>query len=116
MFLAAEIDADTSLAGYRLDRMVDSLVRVPCGDVRDADCKPALLKLQAALANEVQDAFWYDRHRSLEDFARDFDLPAEWHRKSRQVNPNMLEREVNPAFGGPYNFSRPSAASRRHLT
>jgi hypothetical protein len=97
MSLAAEIDDDTSLAGYRLDQMVGSLVRVPCGDVRDADCKPALLKLQAALANEVHDAFWFDRdrHRGLEDFARDFDLPAEWHRKSRQVNPNMLEREVS---------------------
>lgn len=95
--LAAEIDDDASLAGYRLDQLIDALVRVPCGDARDADCKPALLKLQAALAHDVQDAFWYDRnrHRSLEDLARDYDLPAEWYRKSRQVNPNMLERELS---------------------
>lgn len=95
--LTAEIDDDTSLAGYRLDRMVGSLVRVPCGDARDASCKPGLLKLQAALAHDVQDAFWYDRdrHRSLEDLARDYDLPAQWHRATRQGNPNMLERELS---------------------
>lgn len=95
--LTAEIDDDTSLAGYRLDRMVGSLVRVPCGDACDASCKPGLLKLQAALANDVQDAFWYDRdrHRSLENLASDYDLPAEWHRTTRQGNPNMLERELS---------------------
>lgn len=97
MSLADQIDEDTSLAGYRLDQMIGALVRIPCGDPRDAECRPALLKLQAALAHEVQDAFWYDRnrHRSLEDLARDYDLPAEWHRKSQQANPNMLERELS---------------------
>lgn len=97
MALAAELDEDTSLAGYRLDRVVTSLVQVPCDDPRDAECKPALLRLQAALSNDVQDAHWYnrDRHRSLEDIARDYDLPTEWHRKNRQTNLNMLERELS---------------------
>ncbi len=95
--LADEIDHETSLAGYRIDELVGSLVRVPCGDLRDAECKPALLKLKAMLGNEVQDAFWYDqeRHRSLEDLASDYDLPAEWHRHGRQVSPHMLERELS---------------------
>lgn len=95
--LVAHIDADASLAGHRLDRVVGSLVRVPFGDARDAECKPALLKLQSVLANDVQDASWYDRHRhrSIEDLARDYDLPAEWHRGPRQANPNMLERELS---------------------
>lgn len=63
MALAAELDEDTSLAGYRLDRVVGSLVQVPCDDPRDAECKPALLRLQAALSNDVQDAHWYNRDR-----------------------------------------------------
>ncbi len=95
--LTSELDSDTTLAGHRLDRVIDAMVRVPCKDQREADCKPALLRLQAALGNEVQDASWYDRdrHRSLEDLAHDYDLPAEWHRKDRQANPNMMERELS---------------------
>ena len=95
--LAAEMDADTSLAGYRLDRLIDAMVRVPCCDVQEADCKPALLRLQASLGNEVHDANWYchDRHRSLADLARDYDLPAEWDRRSREVNANVLERMLS---------------------
>ena len=95
--LAAELDADTSLAGYRLDRLIDAIVRVPCGDVQEAECKPALLRLQASLGNEVHDANWYchDRHRSLADLARDYDLPAEWDRPSREANANVLERKLS---------------------
>lgn len=95
--LAAELEPDASLAGYRLDKVVASLVQVPRDDLNEVSCKPALLRLQAALANDVQDAFWYDgdRHRSLKDLARDYDLPAEWGRRDRQFNPNMLERELS---------------------
>ena len=95
--LTSELDADTSLAGHRLDRLIASLVRVPCDDPNDAKCKPALLRLQAALANEVVDTHWLDRdrHRSLEVLARDYDLPAEWHRPSRNGSPNQLDRELS---------------------
>ncbi len=97
MDLTGHLDADTSLAGHRLDQVIGSLVRVPCDDPRDAACKPALLRLQASLANDVQDAAWFDRdrHQSLEQVAGDYGLPAEWHRKNRQSNPNMLERELS---------------------
>ena len=97
MDLTAHLDADTSLAGHRLDQVIGSLLQVPCDDPRDAACKPALLRLKAALANEVQDAHWFDRdrHRSLDDLAGDYDLPAEWHRATRQGNLNMLERELS---------------------
>lgn len=95
--LTAHLDADTSLAGYRLDQLIGSLVQVPCDDPRDAACKPALLRLKASLTNEVQDAYWFDRdrYRSMEDLAADYELPAEWHRATRQGNPNMLERELS---------------------
>lgn len=95
--LASQLDDDTTIAGHRLDKGIASMVQVPRDDLNEANCKPALLRLKAALANDVQDAHWYDRdrHRSLEDLARDYDLPAEWHRKDRQANPNMMERELS---------------------
>lgn len=95
--MTAHLDPDTSLAGYRLDRVVDALVRVPCGASDEASCKPALLRLQAALVNDVQDPAWYDRdrHRSLEVLAGEYDLPAEWHRHPGERNLNMLERELS---------------------
>ena len=54
-------------------------------------------RLKAALANDVQDAAWYDhdRHRTLEQLASDFNLPAEWHRTGRQMNPHILEQELS---------------------
>ncbi|MEG3153507.1 hypothetical protein [Sphingomonas sp. RB1R13] len=95
--LAFHLDPDTTLAGHRLDLMVDALIRVPCGDQNEAGCKPALLRLQAALTNEVQDAYWWDRdrHRSLEVLASEYALPAEWHRPNRQCNPNKLGQELS---------------------
>lgn len=95
--LAAELDADASLAGYRLDRLIDAVVRIPVDDVQEAECKPALLRLQTSLGNDVHDANWYcqDRHRSLADLARDYDLPAEWDRRGREVNANVLERTLS---------------------
>ena len=95
--VTSQLDPDTTLAGYRLDRVVDALVRVPCGDPHEASCKPALLRLQAALANEVQDASWYDRdrHPSLEVLAGEYDLPADWHRPYGERSLNMLEHELS---------------------
>lgn len=95
--LADHLSKDAALAGHRLDRAVAALVRVPSDDPHETSAKPALLRLQAALANDVQDAAWYDRspHRSVEQLAGDFDLPADWHRPSRQANPCMLERELS---------------------
>jgi len=95
--LTKQLDADASVAGHRLDQVVAALVRVPHGDPQAASAKPSLQRLQAALANEVQDAAWYDRdrQRSLEQLASDYDLPAEWHRPTRQLNPCMLERELS---------------------
>lgn len=95
--LTRHLDADASLAGYRLDQIVAALVRLPHGDPQGAAAKPSLQRLQAALANEFQDAAWcdHDRQRSLEQLASDFDLPAEWHRPTRELNPCMLERELS---------------------
>jgi hypothetical protein len=95
--LTSHLDSDASLAGYRLDRAIAALVRVPRDDPHDATAKPALQRLRASLANDVHDVAWHDlhRHRTLEQLAGDFDLPAHWHRPTRQTNPCMLERELS---------------------
>lgn len=96
--LAAEFDEDCSVAGYRLDQVIASLVRVPRDDPRDAKCKPALVQLRSALQNDVHDVHWFaDRpaHRSLEALTERYDLPCEWGRPGTGGNPAMLERRLS---------------------
>ena len=95
--LTSHLDPDDSLAGYRLDRIIAGLIRVPDGEPRDKDALPSLQRLQAALANDVKDAEWYDHvgAHSLEQLASDYALPADWHRPDRQLNPCVLERELS---------------------
>lgn len=95
--LTSHIDPDDSLVGYRLDKIIAAFIRIPDGDLRDEDALPSLLRLRAALANDIKDAIWYDHigSRSLEQLASDYALPAEWHAPHRQLNPCMLERELS---------------------
>jgi hypothetical protein len=95
--LTSQLDPDDSLAGYRLDRIIAALIRVPDGDPRDKDALPSLQRLQAALANDVKDAEWYDHvgSHSLEQLASDYALPADWHGPNRQLNPCVLERALS---------------------
>ncbi|WP_333567620.1 hypothetical protein [Sphingorhabdus sp.] len=95
--LTSQLDPDDSLAGYRLDRIVAGLIRVPDGEPRDEDALPSLQRLKAALANDIRDAEWYDRvgSHSLEQLASDYALPADWHSPNRQLNPCVLERELS---------------------
>ena len=95
--LTSHLDPDDSLVGYRLDRIIAGLIRVPDGELRDEDALPSLRRLQAALANDVKDAEWYDHvgSHSLEQLASDYALPADWHGPDRQLNPCVLERELS---------------------
>lgn len=95
--LTDHLDPQASLAGHRLDRTIAAFVRLPVDDPQEAAAKPALEQLRAVLANEVQDAAWYDRdpHRPLEQLAADFDLPAEWRRPTRQMRSEASERELS---------------------
>jgi len=95
--LTSHLDPDDSLIGYRLDRIIAALIRVPDGEPRDKDALPSLQRLQAALANDVKDAEWYDHvgSHSLEQLASDYALPANWHGPNRQLNPCVLERELS---------------------
>jgi len=95
--LTSHLDPDDSLIGYRLDRIIAALIRVPDGEPRDKDALPSLQRLKAALANDVKDAEWYDHvgSHSLEQLASDYALPADWHGPNRQLNPCVLERELS---------------------
>ena len=95
--LTSHIEPDDSLAGYRLDRTVAALIRVPSCEPRGATAKASLERLHATLANDVMDVAWYDHDRkwTLQKLASDYALPAEWHCPDRQMNPAMLERELS---------------------
>lgn len=95
--ITSHFDPDDSLVGYRIDLIIAGLIRVPDGEPRDKDALPSLQRLQAALANDVKDAEWYDRvgAHSLQQLASDYSLPANWHGPDRQLNPCVLERELS---------------------
>lgn len=95
--LADRIDPQASLAGLALSRTIAALIRAPLDDVHEAKAKPALQKLMTILTSQVHDAAWHarDPHRSLDQLATDFDLPAEWFRPTRQLRPEFLERQLS---------------------
>lgn len=95
--LTRPIETDDSLAGYRLDRTVAALIRVPLGEPRGAIAEVPLQRLHAALANDVMDVAWYDHERkwTLKRLASDYALPADWDCRERQMNTTILERELS---------------------
>ena len=95
--LTSAIECDDSLAGYRLDRTIAALIRVPRGEPRGAIAKEPLQRLHAALANDVMDVAWYDHERrwTLKRLASDYALPADWDCPDRQMNLTILERELS---------------------
>jgi hypothetical protein len=95
--LTSHIEHDDSLAGYRLDRTIAALIRVPFGEQRGATAKASLQRLHTALANDVMDVAWYDHERkwTLQRLASDYALPAEWDCPDRQISPAMLERQLS---------------------
>jgi len=79
--LAGELDPDTTLAGWRLDRVVAGLVRLPRDSDRDGEGKTPLLQIGQALANPPIDVGWFDNEnglRTLTETASRHGLPAQW--------------------------------------
>ena len=95
--LTSYIEPDDCVAGYRLDRTIAALIRVPFCEPRGATAKASLQRIHAALANDVMDVAWYDHDRkwTLQRLASDYALPADWECPDRQMNPAMLERELS---------------------
>ena len=79
--LGDELEPDTTLCGWRLDRQIASLVRVPRDSDRDEDGSAPLLRLSSALANPPIDVGWFGRASGLSTLinaAARHGLPAQW--------------------------------------
>ena len=79
--LGDELAPDTTLCGWRLDRQIASLVRVPRDSDRDEEGRAALLQLSSALANPPIDVGWFDGASGLPTLisaAARHGLPAQW--------------------------------------
>lgn len=79
--LGDELGSDTTLCGWRLDRQVASLIRLPRDSDREEEGRAPLLQLSSALSNKPIDVGWFDRASGLPtliDAAARHSLPAQW--------------------------------------
>ncbi len=79
--LGEELEPNTALAGWRLDKLIASLIRLPRDSDREAEGKSPLIQLRLALGNHPIDIGWYDRDGGLSTLmqaALRHSLPAQW--------------------------------------
>lgn len=78
--LTRPLNAETVLAGFRLDHVLASLVRVPRDSEHEAEAKNALLRMKLALSQPPIDGWWLASKPFLvlNAAAIQFGLPARW--------------------------------------
>ena len=79
--LGDELSSEASLAGWRLDQSVGSLVRLPRDSDREAEGKIPLIRLSSILANDPIEVGWFDNQGglpTLRQVAARYSLPAAW--------------------------------------
>ena len=82
--LGNELEPDATLAGWRLDLQISSLIRVPRDAEREAEGEAPLQRLSLTLGNRPIDVGWFDRSGGLSTLihtAATFRLPAEWQNR-----------------------------------
>ena len=95
--LGDELEPDTTLAGWRLDLMVGSLIRLPRDSEREAEGKAPLVQLQFALCAEPVDVGWFDNSGglpTLRQAAARHALEADWD-NSACSNPTLTRRRLS---------------------
>jgi hypothetical protein len=95
--LGNELESDATIAGWRLDRQVASLVRLPRDSDREDEGKAPLMRLGLALGNQPIDVAWFDHDgglRTLVDVAARYGLPAEW-RDQQSGNPTIVRQRLS---------------------
>ena len=96
--LCNQIAQDTSLAGWKLDFAIASLLRVPRDSDREADARLPLMRLLLALGQEPIDAWWLEEDGALgllSDLATEYRLPAEWDQLPAFTNPARLRQQLS---------------------
>lgn len=97
MKLGDELGADATLAGWRLDHIIGSLIRLPRDSEREAEGKMPLMRLKLALGSEPVDAAWFDDHGgmpTLRQVAARHALEADWD-EGLTANPALLRRRLS---------------------
>ena len=95
--LGDELEPDTTLAGWRLDLMVGSLIRLPRDSEREAEGRTPLVQLQFALSAEPVDVGWFDDSGglpTLRQAAARHALEADWD-NSACFNPTLTRRRLS---------------------
>ena len=95
--LGDELEPNSTLAGWRLDYIVGSLIRLPRDSEREAEGKTPLMQLQFALCAEPVDVGWFDDSGglpTLRQSAAGHALEAEWD-KSACSNPTLTRQRLS---------------------
>lgn len=89
--LTRPLTAETVLAGFRLDYVLASLMRVPRDSEREEEAKNALLRIKLALTQPPIDAWWLASKPFLilSTAAIQFGLPARWEEPVTTANPQL---------------------------
>jgi len=91
------IDPDTVLAGFRLDHVVGSLIRVPRDSEEEDLGKRPLMQILLALGQEPIDAYWLDQSGGLDTLRQVdllYELGAEWDQPGTTYNPARLRQQL----------------------
>lgn len=94
--LTRPLTCETVLAGFRLDQVLGSLVRVPRDSEQEALAKTALLRLQLSLAQPPIDTWWMSSHPLLflTAVAVQYGLPAKWQTPITTYNPLLCRQTL----------------------
>lgn len=89
--LTEAFTAEMALAGFRLDHVLASLVRVPRDSENEAEARDALLRIKLALTQPPIDAWWLASKPFvvLTAAAIQFGLPARWEEPVTTANPRL---------------------------
>lgn len=95
--IGRELDADTTLGGWRLDHQVTSLIRLPRDSDRESEGKAPLMRFGLAFASQPIDVAWFDREggvRTLVTAAARHGLAAQW-REQQPGNPAIVRQRLS---------------------
>lgn len=96
--LGNSIGRDTVLAGFRLDHVMASLIRVPRDSDEEERGKRPLSQVLLALGQEPIDAYWLDQGGGLDTLRQVdilYELQADWDEPGMTLNPARLRQQLN---------------------